>query len=370
MIIKQKLIQSNKPGYLTADNIKFKLRGWAVPLLFLSLCIVGIYLARLNPVFLANEILLRMARNPLLVLALIVPVIAGMGMNFAIILGAMAGQIGVIIVTHHEIMGITGFLGAVLIATPFAVFFGYLTGKLLNRTKGKEMIASIIFGFFAIYVWQLVFLALVGGIIPMQNEEMVLSSGIGLRNTIDLGGIRQSLDDILRLDLTPGLSITVSTLLIVALFCFLMAFFMKTKLGQDIRAVGQNMEIAAITGINVDKIRVISVVISTVLAAWGQLIWLQNIGNLNTYGSHVQVGFFAVASLLVGGASMAKATIGQVLIGTFLFHTLFIVSPIAGRNLIGDAQIGEFFRVFIAYGVIAVALLLHALQQRPVKKDI
>ncbi|MEW5784255.1 MAG: ABC transporter permease [Bacillota bacterium] len=362
------LISKSKTGYL--EKFRLKLIELAVPLLFIGLCAIGAYYARLQPTFLINEILLRMARNPLLVLALIIPVVAGMGMNFAIVLGAMAGQIGVIMVTHYEITGITGFLGAVLIATPFAILFGYLTGKLLNRAKGKEMITSMIFGFFACYIWQLFFLVFVGSIIPMQNEKMILSSGVGVRNTVDLVGIRHALDNIIKIKTIPGLAIPVSTLIVVALFCLLITFFMKTKLGHDIRAVGQSMEIAAISGINVDKVRITAVVLSTVLAAWGQLIWLQNIGTLNTYGSHVQVGLFAVAALLIGGASVTKANIWQVLLGTFLFHMMFIISPAAGRNLLGDAQIGEFFRVFVAYGVIAVALLLHAWQRLTAAKKL
>ncbi|WP_041721048.1 ABC transporter permease [Alkaliphilus metalliredigens] len=69
---------------------------------------------------------------------------------------------------------------------------------------------------------------------------------------------------------------------------------------------------------------------------------------------------FAIAALLIGGASVTKATIGQALLGTVLFHTLFIVSPLAGRNMFGDAQLGEFFRSFVAYGVIGVSLGMHA----------
>jgi simple sugar transport system permease protein len=38
------------------------------------------------------------------------------------------------------------------------------------------------------------------------------------------------------------------------------------------------------------------------------------------------------------------------------------VSPLAGKALAGDAQIGEYFRVFVAYAVITVALVLHAWQ--------
>jgi simple sugar transport system permease protein len=42
---------------------------------------------------------------------------------------------------------------------------------------------------------------------------------------------------------------------------------------------------------------------------------------------------------------------------------------LAGRNLFGDAQIGEFFRAFVVYGVIGLALGAHAWQKlRKTKK--
>ena len=135
---------------------------------------------------------------------------------------------------------------------------------------------------------------------------------------------------------------------------------MKTRLGQQFRAVGQNRVVANVSGINVDKVRVIAIVISTVLAGWGQLIFVQNMGSFQTYGAHEQVGLYAGAAILVGGASIKKATNTQALVGCVLFHLLFIVAPNAGKNLFGDAAIGEYFRVFISYGVIAMALVMHA----------
>jgi len=138
--------------------------------------------------------------------------------------------------------------------------------------------------------------------------------------------------------------------------------FFRTKLGQQLRAMGQDPHVAAIAGIPVDRNRLIATILSTVFASWGQLLFLQNIGTLNTYSSHEQVGMFAIAALLVSGATVTRATVGQAILGTILFHTLFIVSPLAGKALAGDAQIGEYFRVFVAYAVITVALVLHAWQ--------
>lgn len=73
-----------------------------------------------------------------------------------------------------------------------------------------------------------------------------------------------------------------------------------------------------------------------------------------------KLGQFAIAALLVGGASVQKATNKNALLGIVLFHTLFIVSPLAGKELFGDPVIGEYFRVFVSYGVIAMALAMHA----------
>ena len=52
--------------------------------------------------FLLMEIVTRLARNSFMVLSLIIPVVAGMGLNFGIVLGALAGQIALILSTHWE----------------------------------------------------------------------------------------------------------------------------------------------------------------------------------------------------------------------------------------------------------------------------
>ena len=70
--------------------------------------------------------------------------------------------------------------------------------------------------------------------------------------------------------------------------------------------------------------------------------------------------FFAAAALLVGGATVAKASIPNAIIGTALFHLMFIVMPMAGKYVTGSAMIGEYFRMFISYGVVTLALVLHS----------
>ena len=109
-----------------------------------------------------------------------------MGLNFALVIGAMAGQIGLITIKIFDIGGLPGIIAAALIATPFAIIFGLGTGSILNRTKGQEMITSLILGFFAMGLYQLVFLLLMGTVIPVKDPEIILPGGIGLKNALDL----------------------------------------------------------------------------------------------------------------------------------------------------------------------------------------
>ena len=459
-----------------------------VVILFLLLC-VGATAASKQPLtFVIPELFTRIARNAFIVLALIIPVITGLGLNFGIVVGAMAAQIALFLTTYWGFTGVGGFFITVALATPIALVFGFLVGKLFNLVKGNEMIAGLILGYFADGIYQLIFLFVFGGVIAMNNPTLMIATGVGVKNTIDLkdtvkyaldtipmltvleigfylviagllfatihkrikkqavnwkdtalkaaaavfvyaltfiGPVEQFLSsdrllllsavelgclsvvlwqlfqivrhkmtkhtgagsfgkrdtfDIRRalvfivlagavygLTYIPALfnvliavQLPVMTYICIGALCVFNNLLMRTRLGQNMRAVGQNRAVANSAGIDVDKTRIIAMLFSTVLASWGQLIYLQNIGTMSTYGAHTQVGQFAIAALLVGGASVQKATNKNALLGIVLFHTLFIVSPLAGKELFGDPVIGEYFRVFVSYGVIAMALAMHA----------
>lgn len=257
---------------------------------------------------------------------------------------------------------------AAMIGTPIAVVLGYICGKVLNKAKGREMVTGYILGFFVNGVYQLIVLYCMGNIVPITNPILVLSRGYGIRNAINLSGVRHVLDNFLPLKIA-SIDVPVATFILIAAFCLFVVWFRRTKLGQDMRALGQDMAVADAAGIPVERTRIIAIVISTVLACYGQIIFLQNIGTMNTYNSHEQAGMFAIAAILIGGASVSRATITNVFVGVTLFHLMFVVSPMAGKELIGQAQLGEYFRVFVSYGIIALALVLHAWKRQREKAD-
>lgn len=338
----------------------------AVPIMFIIICAVFIPMAGFSPSYLLNEIVTRMGRNLFLVLCLLFPIMAGMGLNFAMTLGAMGAEIAIILVADWQIWGIPGVVLAMILSIPFSALLGFICGTLQNMAKGREMITSYIINFFINGWYQLIVLYIMGAIVPIAHASIMLPRGYGIRNTVSLLNMRQCLDDLLAIRVA-GVKIPMFTFLLVALLCLFIVWFRRTKLGQDMRAVGQDLEVAKAAGINVDRTRIISVVMSTVCAGFGMVIYLQNIGNLPTYTGHAQIGMFCIAALLVGGASVEKAGIGNAFLGVILFHLMFIVAPGAGAFITGDSMVGEYFRVFLSYGVITLALIMYEAKKRMVR---
>lgn len=401
-----------------ADNI--------VTLIFIAFTLFGFLVSDgVTMNYFLTELSSRFFRNAFLVLALIIPVVAGLGLNFGIVVGAMAGQIAIAIVRYFSLGGVSGIIYTFLLAFPIAALFGYFTGVLYNKTRGQEMIASLMVGYFANGLYQFLFLFVVGVIIKVPDTHpMIKPDGVGIRMTVDLvpvedGGLKYALDKIWEMPFMWAILIVAFAVLllqiirltrntkspafsqnqkmltyiniiicaaligvssyaiftnsplmmvrkvpvIIGIFIIALCVFneliLKTKLGQDFRSVGQSQHIAQVSGINVDRTRIIATMMSTVLAAWGQIMYLQNMGTLNTYGAHTQIGMFSVACLLVGGASTQKANIRHAILGTLLFNSMFIMSPEIGLSLFGNALLGEYFRTFMVYGVIGLALGLH-----------
>ncbi len=339
------------------------LRRFSVPIMFVIICLICAPISGLSPNYLINEIVTRIGRNAFLILSLLIPIMAGMGLNFSMTLGAMAGEIGLILVSDWQIVGIPGMVLAMIVSIPISTLLGLFCGKVLNMAKGREMITSYIISFFINGIYQLVVLYLMGPVIPIAHSTIKLPRGYGIRNTVSLLNMRQHLDNLIPLNIM-GVKIPVATFIVIFLLCLVIIWFRKTKLGQDMRAVGQDMEVSKDAGIDVERTRIISMILSTVFAGIGMIIYLQNMGNIATYSSHSQIGMFCIAALLVGGASVDKASIGNVFLGIVLFHTMFIVAPKAGTVITGDSMIGEYFRVFVSYAVITVALIMYETNKR------
>lgn len=319
-----------------------------VPITFLIMGIIAFLGADVSFKFLQRELFFRFIANGMTILALLIPIYAGMGLNFSLVLGVIASQAAVVIVVDQMIPGSIGILSIVVLSIGLSVIIGSIIGYILNRTKGKEMITSIVIGFVGSSIYQMVFMVLYGKVIIPRNQEILLSNGMGVRNMIDIYPYKMILDEY---KWFPVLTTILCAVLI--------SLLMRTKLGNKIRAVGQDGQLALNLGISTDRIRQIAIILSTVIASLGHLLYMFSMGNVNVYSGHLSLDVFACAALLAGGATLKNASILNAFLGLFLFHTLFILSPLAAQNYFANIAIGEYFRSFIAYGVVVIAFMIN-----------
>ena len=298
-----------------------------------------------------SNIINRFSWNGILVLAMVPMVHSGCGLNFGLPLGIISGLLGATLSIEFGFTGRLSFLMAILIATPFALIFGTIYGWLLNKIKGGEMMIATYVGFSSVSMMCMMWLLL-----PYHSPNMVWGlSGKGLRTTISLEGYYdQALAGIAQINI-GRISIPTGTLLFFALLAFGIWAFLHTKTGTAMTAVGSNPAFAKAAGINVDKIRMLSVVMSTWLAAIGILVYEQGFGFIQLYMAPFYMALPAVSAILIGGATVNKATIMNVIVGTVLFQGIVTMTPTVMNNMI-HMDMSEVIRIIASMGMILFAL--------------
>lgn len=390
------------------------LRKNIITIVFFLLILVGLILNTQTPYFYTKELINKFVQYSFFVLALLIPIKAGLGLNFGIVIGAMSGQIGLLISLNKELSDFSGLLVAFLFATLISLILGILSGLIINKAKGHEMITSLFLGYLANGLYLLILLNLVGFIIPF-SKQYLLNQGIGLVNSIPLDNIfSNSLDNILQINFLVVIiifsflallynlykfykkNIKINTILIfkivslflLILFSFLILFFnilpnnllsLRTlnfpvitgllilsfalynkffnlsKLGKKIENLSFNKDNSSNSSNR--KIRVTAIMLSTIFAAWGQIISLQNIGFLNTYGSHMSTNILPSVMLLVGGASIYKAKLSNALLGILLFQGFLVITIPSLNNLISPNIIG-ILQTIITNGLLVYGFII------------
>lgn len=123
---------------------------------------------------------------------------------------------------------------------------------------------------------------------------------------VDLAPYRDLIDKFWMVTIGP-VELPLSMILVVMLFALLIIYLLKTRLGEQFKAVRGSHEKALLLGVDISRVRIKAMILSTVIAACGQLFILQNIGMLNVYTAHLNTGVFASAALLAGGATIEQA---------------------------------------------------------------
>lgn len=310
------------------------------------------FVMKMDLASLCSDSLVRIGMNGVLVLAMLPSLACGVGLNFGLPVGIVCGLVGGVISLNMNINGFPGLLVAVGLGTGLAVIAGAIYAQLLEKVQGQEMMVGTYVGFSVVAVMCIFWL-----VAPFRNPALIFAiGGQGLRYTLSLNdSYGQILNKFLAFSV-GGVTIPTGLLLSFFLFCFLVYLFFRSQAGLAIIATGANPQYAVSSGINVKRMRSLGTILSTVLGAVGILIYSQSYGFLQLYTAPLYAAFPAMAAILIGGATLQKATIGNVIIGTVLFQTILTIALPVTQTVLKGADISEIARIIISNGMILYAL--------------
>lgn len=339
------------------NRLRAAAKSYGVPRLIITGFLLAMFvLAPFAGVDLATQItnvLNRFSWNAVMVLAMVPMIHSGCGLNMGLPLAIISGLLGATLSIELGFTGAGSFVMAMVLSTPFALVLGAAYGWLLNKIKGGEMMVATYVGFSAVS-----FMCMMWMLLPYKSPTMVWGfAGKGLRTTISLEGFYDNILPVLDLNKLLGINLVIpwGSIAIFVLLAALVWAFLHTKTGTAMTAVGSNPAFAKAAGIGIDKMRLLSVVLSTWLGAIGILMYEQGFGFVQLYMAPFNMALPAVAAILIGGASANKAAISHVVIGTLLYQGLVTMTPTVLNSLV-QLDISEVIRIIVSNGMVVYAL--------------
>ncbi len=146
-------------------------------------------------------------------------------------------------------------------------------------------------------------------------------------------------------------------LFVIAVYVIGYVLLKSTPFGKKIYAVGANRQAAVLSGINADRVKIITFVIVACLASLGGILLLSRMGAIQPYTAN-GLEFDVIAAVVIGGTSLSggEGSILQSIIGVFIIGLI--------RNALNLSQINIFWQDYATGLIIIVAVLLDAMKKR------
>jgi len=265
-------------------------------------------------------------------------------MNIAV--GALGGLVAISLGGMLEVLGVP-----LILAVPIALLIGAL-GGLIN---GVLTVRTGINGFIITRFNVAPFIATLGMLYVARGTAGLLNNGNTFPNLVG----REELGNTGFRELGTGAFLGISWAIWIMIAFALVAWFVttRTSFGRAVYAVGGNERAAELSGVRVNRTKMIVYMISGFCAATVGLIIASQL-----VAAHPDTGIFfelnAIAAVVLGGTSLAggRGTIVGTLIGAFVIGVLTV-----GLNQLG---VSSFWQQVIKGVVIVVALIIDQLQQR------
>jgi simple sugar transport system permease protein len=229
-------------------------------------------------------------------------------------------------------------LAAIFLTLIISLIIAAINGFLIVKLKIFDMLATLA----TMFMFEGVAMTYAGG--GAINERMVKPDGTTASGTVPV---------FLRImGREPWIIIIMLALVIIAFL-----FLTYTKHGRYMYAVGSNIEAARLSGINVQKYRVLAYIFSAVLASIGGILVGARVGNAQiNSGSPYLMGAVAAAHIGISVAGVGRPNAFGTLAGAFLIGVM--------ENGLIMASV-PYYTVNIFKGLIlAIALALNSIRKK------
>ena len=279
--------------------------------------------------------------------------ILGMGMTFVILTGGIDLSVGSIVGLSGMIAG--GLITEGLILPMFGVSIFFNIPLVIAITLGMGMVVGLLNGLIITKLNVAPFIATLGVLYMARSAAQLRSAGATFPNLIGNEALGNTGFQTIGAGTLLGLPWAIWLMLVFIIITTFIAA--KTPFGRQVYAVGGNERAAELSGVRVNRIKIMVYMISGFCAAVvGLIITSQLVAAHPATGTGYELN--AIAVVVLGGASLngGRGNILGTIIGAFVIGVLN-----NGMVLIG---LSEFAQTGITGFVIVAAVVLDQFQQR------
>jgi erythritol transport system permease protein len=312
---------------------------------FIALILVVVFFGALAPNFLSFGNIIIMSKH------VAINAFLAIGMTFVILTGGIDLSVG-------SIVGLVGMVAGGLIVDGIPLsMFGVVIYPNVFEIIGMALLAgTLIGGLNGVLVTRFgvaPFIATLGTMYIARGAALLLSNGETFPNLVGRPEYGNQGFPVLGEGTLLGIPLSIIILVVLALIAAWVAG--RTPLGRQVYAVGGNERASLLSGVYVDRVKIIVYMISGFCAAIaGLVVASQLVASHPASGTTFELT--AIAAAVLGGTSLAggRGTIGGTVVGAFVIGVLS-----DGLVMMG---VSEFWQMVIKGVVIISAVVLDQMQ--------
>lgn len=314
---------------------------------FIALIVVVLFFAIMAPNFMSFANVVIVSKH------VAINAILAIGMTYVILTGGIDLSVG-------SIVGLTGMVAGGLLVKGIALpVFGVVIFPSVIEVVLVALLVGVLIGAVnGLLVTKLAvapFIATLGTLYVARGAALLLSGGATFPNLVGKPELENQGFPVIGAGTLLGVPYPIIILIVMALIAAYAA--QRTPFGRRVYAVGGNERAAALSGVRVDRVKLVVYMISGFCAAVaGLIVSSQLVASHPASGETFELN--AIAAAVLGGTSLSggRGMIGGTIIGAFVIGVLA-----DGLVMMG---VSEFWQMVIKGLVIIAAVVLDQLQRR------